>query len=298
MNRLPLSDVTARHFTVTSVSSKPSPKATMANERTPAHPLPADFVPQGSVATHRVSDGEDWASVAAQYNVNVDDLINFNFHTSNTDEINWYLRRNVGCDVSNDGDLNWAFSSSANPGLIYIPPSEVIEMDEMIIDRPVVDRLQEIAKTIGGPEGVRIRKMVDLAVKAGNPGDEDLWYYNGQAVFTYIQLRTQNSERREMTRDTNGQFPFDGDAGVNFGQWKITPFKHIRDLEASTHQSDSDLKTWLLWTDAQLHTSMHDMVQIHDVGGGTTEGLVAEFLDHVFELASDPSHLYYIYQHN
>ena len=97
----------------------------MANEREPDDPLPADFVPEGSVETHRVSDGEDWASVAAQYNVNVNDLIYFNFHTNIPEEVNWYLRRNVGCNVSNDDDRNWAFSSSADPGIIYIPPSQV-----------------------------------------------------------------------------------------------------------------------------------------------------------------------------
>jgi hypothetical protein len=101
----------------------------MANEREPDNPLPSDFVPEGSVETHRVSDGEDWASVAGQYNVKVDDLIHFNFHTNVPEEVNWYLRRNTGCNVSNDGGLNWAFSSSADPGLIYIPPSEVIDME-------------------------------------------------------------------------------------------------------------------------------------------------------------------------
>ena len=101
----------------------------MANEREPDNPLPVDFVPEGSVETHRVSDGEDWASVAAQYNVKVDDLIYFNFHTNVPEEVNWYFRRNTGCNVSNDGGLNWAFSSSADPGLIYIPPSEVIDME-------------------------------------------------------------------------------------------------------------------------------------------------------------------------
>ena len=74
----------------------------MANEREPDDPLPVDFVPEGAVATHRVSDGEDWASVAAQYNVNVNDLIYFNFHTNVPEEVNWYLRRNTGCNVSND----------------------------------------------------------------------------------------------------------------------------------------------------------------------------------------------------
>jgi predicted nuclease with TOPRIM domain len=47
----------------------------MANESTPDNPLPVDFVPEGSVETHRVSDGEDWAAVAAKYNVKVSDLI-------------------------------------------------------------------------------------------------------------------------------------------------------------------------------------------------------------------------------
>src|SRR5216684_658516 len=101
----------------------------MANEITPDNPLPVDFVPDGSVATHRVSDGEDWASVAAQYNVKADDLIYFNFHTNVPEEVNWYLRRNTGCNMSNDGGLNWAFSSSADPGLIYIPPSDAIKDD-------------------------------------------------------------------------------------------------------------------------------------------------------------------------
>jgi len=75
----------------------------MANESEPDNPLPVDFVPEGSVETHRVSDGEDWASVAAQYNVKVDDLIYFNFHTNVPEEVNWYLRRNTGCNISNGG---------------------------------------------------------------------------------------------------------------------------------------------------------------------------------------------------
>jgi len=271
----------------------------MANEREPDDPLPADYVPDGVVATHRVSDGEDWASVAAQYNVKVDDLISFNFHTNVPEEVNWYLRRNVGCNVSNDGGINWAFSSSANPGIVYIPPSKVIDMDaeDVTVDtRTVMDRLQEIAKTIPGNEGTRIQEIMNLAAQVGSPADEQLWYYNGLAVLHYIQLETHDSERREMTKDTNGQFPFDGDAGVNFGQWKITPFRDIKILDATNHQSDSDLKTWLLGRDGDIKTSWDEMVDIHNRGGGTTEGLVADFLDHVADLSKLPTNLYYFYQ--
>jgi hypothetical protein len=271
----------------------------MANEREPDDPLPADFVPDGSVATHRVSDGEDWASVAAQYNVNVKDLIYFNFHTNIPEEVNWYLRRNTGCNVSKDGDRNWAFSSSADPGFVYIPPSEVIDMEEEVVDtRSLMDRLREIAKTIPGNEGTRIRERLDIAAKVGSPADEQLWYYNGQAVFTYIQLQTNDSQRREMTKDTNGQFPFDGDAGVNFGPWRLYPFQDIIRFCAANPDdcSDTYLKSWLINQLDQIHNSWLAMVQIHNVGGGTTEGLVADFLDHVHELADDPNHLYYVDQ--
>ncbi len=273
----------------------------MANEREPDNPLPIDFVPDGAVETHSVSDGEDWASVAAPYNVKVDDLIYFNFHTNVPEEVNWYLRRNTGCNVSNDGGLNWAFSSSADPGLIYIPPSEVIDMEpeDVTADtRTIKERLQEIAKTITGNEGIRIREMIDMAVRMGSPGDEQLWYYNGLAALHYIQLETQPSERREMTKDTNGQFPFNGDARVNFGAWKIYPFRDILHFCALNPNdcSDTYLKNWLVNQLDQAHNSWLEMKQKHDQGGGTTEGLVAEFLDHVHNLSEIPTHLYFVYQ--
>src|SRR5439155_9347213 len=168
----------------------------MANEREPDNPLPADFVPDGKVADHRVSDGEDWASVAAQYNIKVDDLIYFNFHTNVPEEVNWYLARNTGCNVSNDGGLNWAFSSSADPGIIYIPPSEVIDMEpeEVTGDKPIMQRLKEIGETIPGIEGKRIRRM--LAIVVGQDRPAALWYYNTAAVSYYIQLNTSNADRR------------------------------------------------------------------------------------------------------
>jgi hypothetical protein len=112
----------------------------MANERAPADPLPSDFVPEGHAAIHRVSDGEDWASVADRYGVEVADLISFNFHTRNPEEIIWYLRRNVGCDTSRDGGLNWAFSSSADPGLIYVPPADAGEEPKGFEEETAADR--------------------------------------------------------------------------------------------------------------------------------------------------------------
>jgi hypothetical protein len=288
----------------------------MANESTPDNPLPVDFVPEGSVETHRVSDGEDWASVAAQYNVKVDDLIYFNFHTNIPEEVNWYLRRNTGCNVSNDGDLNWAFSSSADPGLIYIPPSEVIDMEpeEVTAEKPVMQRIQEIADVSPGNPGKRIRRILAIESLAdpyqpvpGSGQKDRLWYYNPAAVHYYIQLLTRDGDRRGMTKDTNGQFPFDGNIGPGFEQgryqeWRIYPFGDIVVQDATNHQSDRQLKIWLEGTEDSIHESWEDMArvdgQLATGGGSAVSPLVVEFLKHVHDLADTPSHLYYVYQHD
>ena len=93
----------------------------MPNEKTPDNPLPVGWKPPGGVEC-RVLDGDDWHSIAEAFNVGVRTLIWFNFHTLNPDEVNWYLRRNVGCNKMTVDQLNWVFSTSAEPGYIYIPP--------------------------------------------------------------------------------------------------------------------------------------------------------------------------------
>jgi hypothetical protein len=154
----------------------------MANESEPDNPLPVDFVPEGSVETHHVSDGEDWASVAAQYNVKVDDLIYFNFHTNVPEEVNWYLRRNTGCNVSNDGGLNWAFSSSADPGLIYIPPSEVSDTKSEDVTAGTADSALRLTFSYNR-EGVTldsIRTLEEMPTPESDPLEHDpeagFWY--------------------------------------------------------------------------------------------------------------------------
>lgn len=285
----------------------------MANEREPNNPLPADFVPDGAVATHRVSDGEDWASIASQYNVKVNDLIYFNFHTNDPDEVNWYLRRTVGCNVSNNGGVDWAFSSSADPGVIYIPPSKVIDMEpeDITADKPVMQRIQEIADTVSGIPGKRIHRMLAIESLADTPAPpgvqkDRLWYYTPKAVSYYIQLNTTNDERQGMTKDTNGQFPFDGDIGPGFEQtyhqWRIYPFGDIVGEDATNPRSDSSLKIWLEGTEDEIYKSWEEMAHIEDhfaLGGGSALGpLVEAFVKHVHDLAETPNHLYYIYQHD
>jgi hypothetical protein len=283
----------------------------MANEREPDNPLPADFVPEGAVETHTVSDGEDWASVAAQYNVKVGDLIYFNFHTNVPEEVNWYLRRNTGCNVSNDGGLNWAFSSSADPGLIYIPAAEVINMDAEDIRGPVMQTIQEIADTLPGPAGKRIRRMLAIESLAdpyqpvpGSGQKDRLWYYNPGAVTYYIAPPTSDADLKQMTKDTNGQFPFDGDIGPGFAQsrrdWRFYPFGEIVALDATKPQSYSQLKLFLEALDKEIYDSFREMASVEPrlehYGARELYALVDAFLRHVHDLAETPTHLYYVYQ--
>lgn len=94
----------------------------MPIERRPSNPLPADYVPPGGVP-YKVKTNDDLGSVARQYGVPEERLITYNFGTKDPAEINWYLRRNVGCIRPTRDHKNWMFTSEANPGIIYIPPA-------------------------------------------------------------------------------------------------------------------------------------------------------------------------------
>lgn len=99
--------------------------------RTEKTPIPLIYWSQPYDSTpYTVKDNDTWASVARDFSVepgkyftgnSTQYLIWFNFRTNDTDEVNWYLREFVGCNVSKDGGNNWAFSDSADPGVIYIP---------------------------------------------------------------------------------------------------------------------------------------------------------------------------------
>lgn len=108
----------------------------LRNEKIP-NPIIFWVQPHGS-SVYPVKDNDTWSSVAQKFNVqpgkyfkgnSAQYLIWYNFSTNNTDEVNWYLREFVGCNVSKDGGTNWAFSNSADPGIIYIPP-QIINVEE------------------------------------------------------------------------------------------------------------------------------------------------------------------------
>ncbi|MPZ56543.1 MAG: hypothetical protein GEU91_08620 [Rhizobiales bacterium] len=99
------------------------------------NPLAVNYRPPKSIP-YRVTDNDTkggWKEVALRNNVDVQKLIWFNFRTNNSDEVNWYLRRNTGCNLATDNRLNWMFSSSADPGIIYLPIDK-IDMDPHVIE--------------------------------------------------------------------------------------------------------------------------------------------------------------------
>jgi hypothetical protein len=93
----------------------------MAVERLPLNPVPPNFRPAGGTP-YRVRDGDNWETVAVKAGVKVWDLIDYNFRTRVPDEVNWYLRRNVGCRKTTRDGKNYMFSTNASPGVVYLPP--------------------------------------------------------------------------------------------------------------------------------------------------------------------------------
>ncbi len=81
----------------------------------------ATFVPPGGLP-YRVRDNDSWKTLARRFHVDVKELIEFNFHTSEPGVVNWYLHWKVGCVKPTRDGFNWMFSDDADPGIIYFPP--------------------------------------------------------------------------------------------------------------------------------------------------------------------------------
>lgn len=156
---------------------------------------------------YRVIDGDTWENVAERFvEGDTRGLIWFNFMTNRPNEVNWYLRRYVGCKVPSPSGNNWTFSKSAVPGIIYIPPREVDFEPEEICGwdynnaKQFLLRLDAVAKGITGQPGVRLKRLVQVISRAGYPKCLDLWYYNPGPLAKYVSFHTGNADRREMTK--------------------------------------------------------------------------------------------------
>jgi len=95
-------------------------------EKAPASPN-LSYIPPNS-DPHKVKESDDWWKLAALPAVKAAglsalDLCVYNFKTRVPAEINWYLRNKVGCSKTTSDKKNYAFSSTATPGIIYLPKS-------------------------------------------------------------------------------------------------------------------------------------------------------------------------------
>src|SRR3712207_6680821 len=93
----------------------------MILEKTPSK-QPASWPPKGYTKAHQVKDKENWWKLADMYGRKDPwDIIQYNFETTDPKEVNWFLRKLVGCTKSKDS-MNYSFASTDSPGKVYIPP--------------------------------------------------------------------------------------------------------------------------------------------------------------------------------
>ena len=92
---------------------------TLGTERMPFRPLPYGFIPPNGIP-YPIRYEKSWRSVATKWHFDARELIYYNFNTNDPAEVNWYLSHRVGCNTPTPDGLNWMFSPSANPGIIYI----------------------------------------------------------------------------------------------------------------------------------------------------------------------------------
>lgn len=256
---------------------------------------------------------EDWGSVARKFGVGVKELIFFNFLTNDPDEVNWYLHHNVGCIKPSPSGNNWMFSNGANPGIIYIPPAEdrtiSFEPEEQCLWIPdkiqqFLQRLRVIAQSMSGEKGKRINRLVSVVLRVGYPRCLDLWYYNDINISEYVDWKTSGAVLRNMTKATQGAFPFDGDSGLyaqtvderGRGMWRIHAVKDLFDEFACGTWDPATLQRRLEGIDELMYKGWYEMNLVGAKsglgGGGAYAPEVEQFLRHVTLLTEDNNHLY------
>jgi hypothetical protein len=171
-----------------------------------------------------------------------------------------------------------------------------------------MDRLFAISKGMSGVQGKRIRTLVQVIMKTPYPRCLDLWYYNFYPLRAYLDvdlsLNTSSLKRIEMTKATNGAFPFDGDSGVYSqggtyekasGKWRIHIVKTLFDRFACGSWDVGDMERFLDAMEDDMWRGWDQLQQasgrLQQDGAGAWKD-VLEFVLHVKRLAQDDKHLY------
>ena len=292
----------------------------------PVERTPRVWLPRGWHAMHnfgipyRPGDKpvqEDWQSVARKFGVGVQELIWFNFQTVDPPEVNWFLHHHTGCEKVSPSGNNWMFSNRANPGIIFIPPPEDETIDfkpeEICVWMPsdikaFLSRLFAVSQGMSGYRGQRIKRLVQVILRVGYPACKDLWYYNDMNVTAFADIKTTSGKLREMTRATQGAFPFDGESGLysqsgtperHRGKWRIHAVNDLFDEFACGFQNADALKDSLERIDELMYKGWHELelvsAKTSQGGGSAYDQMVYDFIDHVTALTKDPNHLYWAF---
>lgn len=124
--------------------------------RRPVSPVARAYTPANG-QKYKVKDGDSWVSLASSRGISPLDLVRFNYPGLPADvqfaasEVNWYLQEYVGCTRLTPNQRNYAFSSSATPGEIWLPnaaPAVPLTPEQAVRNRvlsilrgPVVGRM-------------------------------------------------------------------------------------------------------------------------------------------------------------
>ena len=261
---------------------------------------------------------EDWHTVARKFGVGVNQLIYFNFLTTNPDEVNWYLKHHVHCTKVSPSGNNFMFS---NTGYIYIPPADDRQFtyeDEQHLcswwwpdTENFIKQLGIVANALAKNPGTRnrggrIKKLVDVIVRVEYPYCLKLWYYNDMNISTFADIKTTGAKLREMTKATQGAYPFAGQSGLysqsgpeerHRGFWQIHPVQELFDSFCGKPWAADKLAEALGQIDDYMWKGWHTLADVSDRleafgGGNAVHDMVWNFINHVRLLAKDKDHLY------
>jgi hypothetical protein len=165
---------------------------------------------------YKVKDGDSWESIARRIGIDVWKLIDFNFKTKDPREVNWYLRDYVGCNLPTNDKLNWRFSSSANPGIIYLP-KKVMVFQPLIIEvkrkhnSPVTETLLEHEGDVSSG-ALKVNDAFDLSLFSKSDGNYILglfmkvqFFFIEESGLSWTQAE-KNDFLQKWDREVRGAF--------------------------------------------------------------------------------------------
>jgi hypothetical protein len=219
------------------------------------------------------------------------------------------------------------FSSTAVPGIIFIPPLDLDFDEENLCSwsdqdaEALLMKLHSAAQGMSGNKGARIQRLVKVIKDAGYPACKELWYYNTMVIRAYVGVPDiGDAKRRDMTKVTFGAPDFDGASGVygqagtyeqSRGMWRIHAVRDLFDDFCSMSKDYAALRSRLESIDDDMYAGWHELELVEartGMGGGTADeipdnregqagrpGLIYEFIGNVRSLSKNNRHLYWAF---